>query len=106
MSRDYLSTLRSLQAPHEPMPRLADLLAWLAQPEREGIWLLLDIKLDDDPAALFAAVAEVVASVDAGRWARSWRERIVVGGWNVRVFPFPFGSVCCSFVRSCSTDRV
>ena len=27
------------------MPRLADLLAWLAQPEFEEIWVLLDIKV-------------------------------------------------------------
>lgn len=27
------------------MPRLADLLAWLAQPEFEKIWVLLDIKV-------------------------------------------------------------
>lgn len=42
---DYLSSLRTVRAPHEPMPRLVDLLAYLAQPGLEEIWLLLDIKV-------------------------------------------------------------
>ena len=41
----YLSTLRTLKVPHEPMPRLRDLLEYLASPQREDIWLLLDIKV-------------------------------------------------------------
>jgi hypothetical protein len=41
----YLSTLRTAQAPHEPMPTLVDLLTYLALPEQSGIWLILDIKV-------------------------------------------------------------
>lgn len=41
----YLRTLRTLKAPHEPMPRLADVLEFLTHPEREHIWALLDIKV-------------------------------------------------------------
>jgi len=41
----YLSTLRTLRAPHESMPRLVDLLEYLAQPGLEDIWVLLDIKV-------------------------------------------------------------
>jgi hypothetical protein len=41
----YLSGLRTIKAPHEPMPRLVDLLEYLAQPGREQIWVLLDIKV-------------------------------------------------------------
>jgi phosphatidylglycerol phospholipase C len=40
----YLQTLRTARAPHEPLPRLGDLLAYLARPENESIWVLLDIK--------------------------------------------------------------
>jgi hypothetical protein len=41
---EFLSKLRTLKAPHESMPRLADLLEYLAQPGLEDIWVLLDIK--------------------------------------------------------------
>ena len=34
-----------LQEPHEPVPRLSDLLKYLAQPENEQIWAFLDIKV-------------------------------------------------------------
>ena len=42
---EYLKTLRTLQAPHEPMPRLIDVLEYLSQPGREDFWILLDIKV-------------------------------------------------------------
>jgi len=42
---DYLQTLRTVEAPHEPMPRLVDVLDYLRQPGREHIWVLLDIKV-------------------------------------------------------------
>lgn len=41
----YISTLRTAQAPHEPMPRLKDLLEYLTTPGLEDIWILLDIKV-------------------------------------------------------------
>ncbi|PQE25609.1 glycerophosphoryl diester phosphodiesterase protein [Rutstroemia sp. NJR-2017a BBW] len=40
----YLSTLRTIQPPHEGMPRLIDLLEYLTTPGLEDIWILLDIK--------------------------------------------------------------
>lgn len=42
---DYLKTLRTVDAPYVPMPRLADILDYLRQPGRENIWVLLDIKV-------------------------------------------------------------
>jgi phosphatidylglycerol phospholipase C len=42
---EYLETLRTVQAPHEPMPRLLDVLEYLRQPGREHIWVMLDIKV-------------------------------------------------------------
>ena len=42
---DYLATLRTVMEPHEPMPRLVDLLQYLATPGLEHLWLLLDIKV-------------------------------------------------------------
>lgn len=41
----YISTLRTVQAPHEAMPRLRDLLEYLTTPGLEDIWILLDIKV-------------------------------------------------------------
>ncbi|KAK4153624.1 PLC-like phosphodiesterase [Chaetomidium leptoderma] len=76
----YLSTLKTLREPRQGMPRLVDLLAWLAQPELESVWVLLDIKTDDDPELLFPAIARAIASVTPS--SRPWKERIVVGGWN------------------------
>ena len=44
----YLSSLKTVQEPRSHMPRLLDLLLWLSEPEhpeRERIWVLLDIKV-------------------------------------------------------------
>ena len=41
----YLSSLKTMQEPHETMPRLKDLLEYLAEPQHENIWTLLDIKV-------------------------------------------------------------
>lgn len=41
----YVSTLTTLKEPHQRMPRLLDLLEYLAKPENAQIWLLLDIKV-------------------------------------------------------------
>ena len=41
----YLSSLRTLREPSEPMPRLVDLLEYLARPGLEGMWVLLDVKV-------------------------------------------------------------
>lgn len=42
---EYLKTLRTLKAPHQSMPRLIDLLEYMASPGLEDIWVLLDIKV-------------------------------------------------------------
>src|SRR5690606_6879367 len=43
----FLSGLRTVRPPHEPLPRLVDLLELLARPEHSNIWVLLDIKVND-----------------------------------------------------------
>lgn len=42
---EELSSVRTVREPRSPMPRLVDLLAYLAQPEVGHIWLVLDIKV-------------------------------------------------------------
>ncbi|RKL05663.1 hypothetical protein BFJ68_g10570 [Fusarium oxysporum] len=78
-SWEYLSTLRTVAEPHEPMPRLKDFLQWLAQPKMQDIWVVLDIKLDDDPAELMAAIAR---DLDGVQGPVPWDQRIILGCWN------------------------
>ncbi|RBR08752.1 hypothetical protein FVER53590_02638 [Fusarium verticillioides] len=78
-SWEYLSTLRTVAEPHEPMPRLKDFLQWLIRPELQDIWVVLDIKLDDDPAELMAAIAR---DLDAVQAPVPWDQRIILGCWN------------------------
>lgn len=79
------------------MPRLADVLAYLAEPGREHVWLLLDIKIDD-PAdvmipRLAATLAEAAASASTSASAaaantnaaaarHNWERRVVLGCWT------------------------
>ncbi|ORY63029.1 PLC-like phosphodiesterase [Pseudomassariella vexata] len=75
----YLSTLRTLREPRQPIPRLVDLLEYLAQPGLENIWVLLDVKRDDDGSELLSGVAAACASVPT---KRAWSERLVMGCWT------------------------
>ena len=80
---DYLSTIRTLAAPHEPMPRLVDLLSFLAQPECKDIWVLLDIKMDDDPSLMIKSISEAIAAAPKSP-STPWSERIVLGIWAIK----------------------
>ncbi|KAM0255148.1 hypothetical protein ACHAQJ_006071 [Trichoderma viride] len=76
----YLSSLRTVKEPHEPLPRLVDLLEYLVSgPETENIWVLLDIKIDDKPDQLLHAIACTLTEVSS---ATPWDERIILGCWN------------------------
>lgn len=81
-----LSALRTTRAPHEPMPRLLDLLRWLAAagPALDHVWLLLDLKRDDDAEALLRGVAEALAAVPAAAPGTPWSRRVVLGCWSAR----------------------
>ncbi|KAF4977847.1 hypothetical protein FZEAL_5690 [Fusarium zealandicum] len=78
-SWEYLSTLRTLKEPHEAMPRLEDFLSWLVQPRFDKIWVVLDIKLDDDPNDLVSAISRTLDNVQG---PIPWDQRIVLGCWN------------------------
>ncbi|KAL6906891.1 PLC-like phosphodiesterase [Trichoderma evansii] len=76
----YLSSLRTTKQPHEPLPRLVDLLEYLVSgPETEKIWVLLDIKIDDKPELLLHAIACALTEVSS---ATPWDERLILGCWN------------------------
>ncbi|KAK0735651.1 PLC-like phosphodiesterase [Apiosordaria backusii] len=80
----YLSTLLTTAPPHVPLARLSDLLSYLSLPALSHIWILIDIKTDDDPnLTLVPAIASTIAShppPDGATW--TWQERIILGGWN------------------------
>lgn len=82
---DYLSHLRTLKEPHEPMPQLKQLLEYLAQPELQHLWVLLDIKLDNNADDVMRLIAETIATVKPGETA--WKDRIVLGIWAARFLP-------------------
>lgn len=102
----YLKTLRTSEKPHEPMPRLKDLLEYLATPGLEDIWVLLDIKvpwpslhkamkknriderikLDDNADDVIRLIATTIAEVNP---SKPWNQRILLGCWAV-CFHFVF----------------
>ena len=82
---DYLSSLRTLRTPHEPMPRLVDLLDYVSQPGLEHIWLFLDIKLDNNSDDVMRLIAKTLVSVHPGD--RAWNERVVLGIWAAKFLP-------------------
>lgn len=67
------------------MPRLKDLLEYVAQPGLQHIWILLDIKLDNDSEKVMRLIADTISSVRAGE--RPWNDRIVLGIWAVKYLP-------------------
>ncbi|KAI1466228.1 PLC-like phosphodiesterase [Daldinia caldariorum] len=83
-SWDDLSTLRTLREPSQPMPRFVDFLGYLNEPVAEHVWLLLDIKTDDDTGELLTAIAAAIASVPTSK--RPWTERIMLGPWDADWF--------------------
>ncbi|KAK7951596.1 Glycerophosphoryl diester phosphodiesterase [Apiospora aurea] len=70
----YLSTLRTTRKPHEPMPRLVDLLEYLAQPGQENIWVLLDIKLLAVPKMNFNMFMYSMVGPSGTKFMRAARE--------------------------------
>jgi glycerophosphoryl diester phosphodiesterase len=79
---EYVSSLRTTATPHVPMPRLSDLLEYMAEPENEHIWVLLDIKMDNNTEDVMRLIGETIQSVKPSP-SRPWNERIVLGIWSV-----------------------
>ena len=83
---EFISQLRTIKAPHEPMPRLKELLEYIAKPGLEDKWVLLDIKLDNNADDVMRLIAETIKSVPENP-SRSWDNRIVLGIWAVKFIP-------------------
>ncbi|RYC57106.1 hypothetical protein CHU98_g9111 [Xylaria longipes] len=80
-----ISQLRTLREPHLPMPRLIDLLEYLDQPGLQNIWLMLDIKTDDDAEEMMQRTAAALGSVSS---KRPWNTRVTPCCWNVIYIKF------------------
>ncbi|KAI1435232.1 PLC-like phosphodiesterase [Xylaria sp. CBS 124048] len=74
-----ISELRTVKEPHERMPRLIDLMEYVDQPGRENVWLMLDIKTDDDPEQMMMKLAETLAATPS---RRPWNTRVLPCCWN------------------------
>lgn len=90
---DFISQLRTTRAPYQSMPRLKDLLEYIAQPSLQDVWILLDIKLDNDAENVMRLIAETLASVDFG--SRPWHSRVVLGIWAAKYL-----SLCVKYLPS------
>lgn len=82
----FLSTLQTLKEPRQSMPRLSDLLEYLAQPGLEDIWLLLDIKLDNNADDVIRLIGETIRRVSPSD-KRPWHDRVVLGCWAAKYLP-------------------
>ena len=83
---DEIKDLRTVAKPHVPMPRLRDLLEYLVQPGLEEIWVLLDIKLDNDSEFIMRQIASAIAEVKPLA-NKPWEDRIVLGIWAAKYLP-------------------
>ncbi|KAF8476096.1 PLC-like phosphodiesterase [Kalaharituber pfeilii] len=104
----YIKTLRTLKSPPEEMPTLKELLIFLLQPAVIHTWLLLDIKLDNNPEDVLRLTAEVLREVGGGG-AEMWEGRVVLGIWALSYvslceqylpgFPITHIGICTTYAR-------
>lgn len=80
---DYIQSLRTLTSPPEKMPTLKELLRFLKEPEATHLWLLLDIKLDNDPEDVMRLTGEALREV-GGEGVEGWAGRVVLGVWALK----------------------
>ncbi|WPG99088.1 Hypothetical protein R9X50_00189700 [Acrodontium crateriforme] len=83
---EYISGLQTLKEPHESMPRLLDLIEFLAQPDAASIWLQLDIKPDINADEMMSRIAAVFKQVPESPGS-PWKERVVLGFWAAKYVP-------------------
>lgn len=82
------------------MPRLADLLEYLAQPGLEEIWVLLDIKLDNNADDVMRLISDTIRSV-APSPSRPWQSRVVLGIWAAKYLP-----LCSKYLPDFSVSHI
>ena len=81
-----IEEVRTVAPPHERMPRLRDLLEWLAAPGMEDVWCLLDIKLDNDAEAIMRLIGKTMSETPPSA-TKAWDQKIVLGIWAAKYLP-------------------
>lgn len=84
------------------MPRLSELLEYISHPERSHLWILLDIKVDNDADTVMRLIADTIKA--APQPDRPWHKRVVLGIWVAKYIPlchkylpdFPISHICFS----------
>ncbi|KAI4717752.1 PLC-like phosphodiesterase [Aureobasidium sp. EXF-10727] len=82
----FIAPLLTTEEPKQHMPRLSDLLQFLATAERKDVWVLLDVKLDNNPEDIIRLIASTIASVPCLP-SHPWSQRIVLGCWAAKHVP-------------------
>ena len=69
------------------MPTFKDLLeVLLCEPDAENMWLLLDIKVDNNAEDVMRLISKVLNSVGTGG-SDFWKGRISLGIWRLSYLP-------------------
>lgn len=86
---EFIRPLRSLEDTSVGMPRLYDLLSWLAEDRaRDDAWVLLDIKVENDADTVMRLIRDTIRSFESrALLPRLWKERIVLGIWAPEYLP-------------------
>ena len=81
---EEIKGLRTTGKQQEGMPRLQDLLEYLAQPGLEETWLLLDIKLDNDADKIMRLLGSTLAAAKTSPGGKDWKARVLLGIWAAK----------------------
>jgi glycerophosphoryl diester phosphodiesterase len=96
----FIAPLLTTEEPKQHMPRLSDLLAFLATEERKDIWVLLDIKLDNNPEDIIRLIASTIAASPCLP-SSPWSSRIVLGCWAAKYIP-----LCAEYLPNVSFNML
>lgn len=75
-----------------PMSTLREVLELMCQPAVKDIWLLLDIKVDNDADDIIRLIGETLRAV--GGSAKFWGRRVVLGCWTLAFVPVSIPGEC------------
>ncbi|KAK1922443.1 PLC-like phosphodiesterase [Papiliotrema laurentii] len=80
--KGVLEHVRTLHAPHQPIPLFEEVLDILMMPENAHVKLNIDCKVENDPVQLFGLIK---AALEGRKdWAHHLAPRIVLGLWHPR----------------------
>ncbi|KAJ9106417.1 hypothetical protein QFC21_001563 [Naganishia friedmannii] len=75
-----IENVRTLEAPHQPVPLLSEVLALLMRPENIHVKLNIDCKVENDPVRLFPMIKAELEKFD--HWQTLLAPRIILGVWH------------------------